>query len=246
MEDLVLIMGDKAVCTSLQVAEKFGKRHQEVLYAIEGRECSCKGKGCKKCNGRGYQQLGILQEDLEISVKSHLSKMFQKSSYKDNGGRTRPLYYMSRDGFSLLAMGFTGKEALDWKIKYINAFNALENALKERNTQLWIEQRTQGKLIRNEETGVIKQLIQYAKEQGSTHADMLYMTYSKLANKMTGISDRDLATFQQLSELSFIENIILNQIRVGMEKKQHYKDIYKNCKRQIELFKDIAYLECKT
>lgn len=115
----------------------------------------------------------------------------------------------------------------------------------EHNTSLWIEQRTQGKLIRNKETGVIKQLIQYAKEQGSTHADMLYMTYSKLANKMTGISDRDLATFQQLSELSFIENIILNQIRVGMEKELHYKDIYKDCKRQIELFKDIAYLESK-
>lgn len=113
----------------------------------------------------------------------------------------------------------------------------------EHNTSLWIEQRTQGKLIRNKETGVIKQLIQYAKEQGSTNADMLYMTYSKLANKMAGISDRDLATFQQLSELSFIENIILNQIRVGMEKNQHYKEIYKDCKRQIELFKDIAYLE---
>ena len=113
----------------------------------------------------------------------------------------------------------------------------------EHNTSLWIEQRTQGKLIRNKETGVIKQLIQYAKEQGSTHADMLYMTYSKLANKMTGISDRDLATFQQLNELSFVENIILNQIRVGMEKNQHYKEIYKDCKRQIELFKDIAYLE---
>lgn len=113
----------------------------------------------------------------------------------------------------------------------------------ERNTQLWIEQRTQGKLIRNKETDVIKQLIQYAKEQGSIHADMLYMTYSKLANKMTGISDRDLASIQQLSELSFIENIILNQIRVGMEKELHYKEIYQDCKRQIELFRDIAYLQ---
>lgn len=113
----------------------------------------------------------------------------------------------------------------------------------EHNTLLWIEQRTQGKLIRNKETDVIKQLIRYAKKQGSTHADMLYMTYSKLANKMTGISDRDLASIQQLSELSFIENIILNQIRVGMEKELHYKEIYKDCKRQIELFRDIAYLQ---
>ena len=72
---------------------------------------------------------------------------------------------------------------------------------------------------------------------------MLYMTYSKLANKMAGISDRDTATFSQLNNLSFIENIILNQIRIGMERCMGYKDIYRDCKRQIELFKDIAYLE---
>ena len=113
----------------------------------------------------------------------------------------------------------------------------------ERNTQLWIEQRRKGKLVRNAETEIIKRLIQYAKEQGSAHAEMLYMTYSKLANKMTRISDRDLATFQQLNELSFIENIILNQIRIGMKNNLHYKEIYKDCKKQIELFKDIAYLE---
>ncbi len=242
MKELVTIRKDKIVCNSLQVAEKFGKRHQEVLYAIEGRACSCKGKGCKKCNGRGYQQLGLLQEDLEISTKSHLSKMFEKSSYKDNGGRKRPMYYMTRDGFTLLAMGFTGEKALKWKIQYIQAFNTMEEMLKERNTQLWIEQRTQGKLVRNAETDIIKQLILYAKEQGSTHADMLYMTYSKLANKMTRISDRDLATFQQLNELSFIENIILNQIRVGMENNLHYKEIYKACKKRIEQFKEVAYL----
>ena len=92
MEELVMLKKEEVLCTSLDVAKRFRKRHQEILYAIEGRKCSCSGKGCKKCNGRGYQQLGILQEDLEISVKSHLSKMFQKSTYKDDGGRTRPLY----------------------------------------------------------------------------------------------------------------------------------------------------------
>ena len=86
MNELVEIVSERngvPITTSLIVAEKFGKRHQEVLYAIEGRECSCKGSGCKKCNGRGYQQLGLLQEDLEINAKSHLSKMFKKFSYKN-------------------------------------------------------------------------------------------------------------------------------------------------------------------
>ncbi len=215
MEDLVSIMNNKAVCTSLQVAEKFGKRHNNVMRDIRG-----------------------------MLKNEHTKQMFEMSSYTEKqNGQEYPMCYMNRDGFMLLAMGFTGEKALDWKIQYINAFNTMEEMLKERNTQLWIEQRTQGKLVRNAETDIIKRLIQYAKEQGSTHADMLYMTYSKLANKMTRISDRDLATFQQLNELSFIENIILNQIRIGMKNNLYYKEIYKDCKKQIELFKDIAYLE---
>lgn len=218
-KDLVLVMDNKAVCTSLQVADKFERKHKNVIKSIENL--------------------------LEMDSAQKLAQWFSKDKYKDSSGKENPMYYMNRDGFTVLAMGFNGKKVLEWKIQYINAFNAMEEMLKERNTQLWIEQRTQGKLIRNKETGIIKQLIQYAKEQGSTHADMLYMTYSKLANKMTGISDRDLATFQQLSELSFIENIILNQIRVGMEKELHYKDIYKECKKQIGLFRNIAYLEQK-
>lgn len=42
------------------------------------------------------------------------------------------MYIMNRDGFSLLAMGFTGKKALEWKLKYINAFNEMERQLRER------------------------------------------------------------------------------------------------------------------
>lgn len=40
------------------------------------------------------------------------------------------MYYMNRDGFSLLVMGFTGKKAIEWKIKFINAFNEMEKALR--------------------------------------------------------------------------------------------------------------------
>lgn len=214
MNDLVFLKNDEAVCSSLEVSEKFCKRHKNVLRIIGG----------------------LLKNELTHN-------MFRKSHYIDKqNGQSYPMYLMNRDGFSLLVMGFTGQKALEWKLKYIKAFNQMESMLKERNTQLWIEQRKQGKLTRNSETDVIKTLVEYAKEQGSKHSEMLYMTYSKLANKMAGISDRDTASIMQLNELSFIENIILNQIRVGIERGMHYKEIYKDCKRQIELFKDIAYL----
>lgn len=68
------------------------------------------------------------------------------------------------------------------------------------------------------------------------------MVYTKLANTMAGVSNRELAPCHKLSELNFIENIILNQIALGMEAGQNYKEIYQCCKRQIETFKHVAYL----
>lgn len=242
MNDLVQLKNDEAVCSSLDVAEKFGKRHQEVLYAIEGRECSCNGNGCKKCHDRGYQQLGILSGDMEITTKSHLSKMFVKSTYKDEGNRTRPMYLMNRDGFSLLVMGFTGKSALEWKLKYIEAFNKMESIIREKSTQMWISAREAGKLTRKSETDVIKELIEYAKSQGSSHSDKLYIVYSNLANKMAGVKNRDEASVQQLGRLDMAEQIILCMIREGMAVGLGYKEIYQNCKERLELVKELAYL----
>ena len=55
-----------------------------------------------------------------------MKDMFQISQYTNSRGRNYDQYLMNRDGFSLLAMGFTGKKALEWKLKYINAFNMME------------------------------------------------------------------------------------------------------------------------
>ena len=216
MNDLVSIKNNEVVCSSLDVSEKFKKQHKNVIRDIEKIK--------------------------EYSSAQKWAQSFHETTYKDASGKNNKMYLMNRDGFSILVMGFNGKKAMEWKWKYLEAFNQMESMLKERNTQLWVEQRKQGKLTRQAETDVIKKLVEYAKEQGSEHSQMLYTTYSKLANKMAGIDDRELATVSQLNELSFIENIILNQIRVGMERKMHYKDIYKDCKKQIELFKDVAYL----
>lgn len=217
MEELVYLNNDEPVCSSLDVAEKFNRNHKNVLQSIE---------------------------NLIPNIPAEKSaRYFKKSSYKDSKGESRPMYLMNRDGFSLLVMGFNGKKALAWKIQYIDAFNNMEAFIREKSTQEWIETRKTGKLTRKSETDVIQQLVEYAKEQGSEHANMLYITYSKLANKMAGIEKRDFATVTQLNNLSLIENIILNQIKIGMQREMNYKDIYKDCKRQLEIFKDVAYLE---
>ena len=67
--------------------------------------------------------------------------MFSQATTTDSYGRERRIYYMNRDGFSLLAMGFTGKKALQFKLKYIKAFNEMEKKqLKQLNQALSIEE----------------------------------------------------------------------------------------------------------
>lgn len=209
METLINVKNNEAVTTSLLVAEKFHKRHDSVLRTIE---------------------------NLTINLPKNVVVKFYESTYKDAKGEQRKMYYMNRDGFSLLVMGFTGQKALEWKLDYIKAFNTMESILSERKSDAWIETRRYGKLTRKSETDVIKQLIEYAKEQGSTHSEMLYMTYTKLANKIAGVSDRDFATIRQLNNLDLIESIILGQIEKGMIRNLDYHEIYQECKQMVVHF----------
>ena len=130
-----------------------------------------------------------------------------------------------------------------FKKNLVSEFYKMRRFILERQTQTWIETRQAGKLTRKAETDTIKKLVEYAKSQGSTHADMLYMTSSKLANKMAGIQKRDEATVMQLNNLSLMENIILHVIDTGILTGKHYKEIYKDCKKRLETVKDLAYLE---
>ena len=216
MNELVYLKNDEAVCDSLQVAEKFHKRHDNVIRSI----------------------LNLLKNE---DVKRR--KLFSLSDYTDEKGEKRPKYIMNRKGFTILVMGFNGKEALEWKLKYSDAFDAMENFIKEKSTQTWIETRKAGKLTRQAETDTIKKLVEYAKDQGSEHSDKLYMTYTKLANKMAGVKKRDEATVAQLNNLSLMEHIILHVIDTGILTGKHYKEIYQDCKRRLETVKDLAYLE---
>ena len=218
MNELVTIKGNKATVSSLDVANHFERTHRNVIQSIENTmKNSC---------------------DEEFNrVNFHLS------SYKDETGRKLKCYEMTRDGFALAVMGFTGKKAMQWKIKYIEAFNRMEQLLTEKQTQEWIETRKRGKLVRRAETDVIKQLVEYARDQGSAHADMLYMTYSKLANKYAGITKRDDATVAQLNQLSIYENIAENLIKEGMKKGMNYKEIYQATKERFAMVQGLAFLE---
>lgn len=216
MNELILIYRKEAVTTSLKVAEVFHKRHDRVLRAIENLYSTT-------------SKMGRL-------------KMFQASTYEDIKGENRKMYYMNRDGFTLLAMGFTGRKALEFKLKYIDAFNLMEKELQKRNNADYLEARAQGKLVRKAETDVIKELVEYAKEQGSEHATWYYSNLTKLANKTAGVTKRDEADFMELLNLTMAERAILDTIRKGIAAGLPYKEIFNNCKARLELLKEVACL----
>lgn len=220
MENLVFLKDKEALTDSVLVSQMFGKRHNNVMRTIDG-----------------------LIESLLKNEQRQEQKMFIPSRRKLEDGQFHRVYLMNRDGFSLLVMGFTGQKAFEWKVKYIEAFNKMETVIREKSTTAWLETRQFGQITRKAECETLKKLVDYAKSQGSQHADMLYMTYSKLANTMSGIKNRDEATVKQLTTLSLVENIILHVIDMGIIGQKHYKEIYQDCKGQIESFKAVAFIE---
>ena len=104
MREIVLSMqSGEPVASSRQIAENFEKRHDHVIRDIDA-----------------------IKKDVP-----NFGEMFFETTAPDSYGREQRAYLMNRDGFTLLTMGFTGKAALEWKLKYIAAFNEMEKKLAE-------------------------------------------------------------------------------------------------------------------
>ncbi|TNB59479.1 Rha family transcriptional regulator [Campylobacter helveticus] len=108
---------NKTFCTSLDIARVFGKRHDHVLRDIENLL-------------KDLREIGASNELLNFGEVVRISKTTNPKSGK-LVNRKMPMYKITRDGFSLLAMGFTGKKALQWKIAFIDAFNTMEKLLQK-------------------------------------------------------------------------------------------------------------------
>ena len=162
---------------------------------------------------------------------------------QSSGGRREQYYLLNEPQATfLLTLLRNTKIVIDFKMNLVKQFYAMRKILLEKQSNEWQHTRTQSKLTRKCEAETLKELVYYAENQGSTHATMIYMTYSKLANKMVGISNRELATTSQLNYLSMIENIILHCIKNGMSNEKHYSDIYQDPKNYLQSFSQMAYL----
>ncbi|HFH9426589.1 TPA: Rha family transcriptional regulator [Enterococcus faecium] len=185
MQELVILKNKEAVTTSLQVAESFEKKHRHVLSAIDELK-----------EGVAENWADLFWEDTYVHPQN-------KQSYR--------IIYMNRDGFSLLAMGFTGKKALNFKLQYIEAFNKMEKEIKGSLTLLPKTKREMAllALAANEET--------------NERVDAIESDLNDLKNNQL-LAEPDYRT---------ISNMVRNKIRVICNQ-QHL-----NSKAKAELFKDL-------
>ena len=105
LNDFVMLAGDKIVTDSRKVAEAFGKLHKDVIRKIKSLGCSSE------------------------FAERNFTLCFE-NSYLQNG-KPQPLYQMTKDGFMLLVMGFSGKKAMAIKEAFIAAFNAMADHIRQ-------------------------------------------------------------------------------------------------------------------
>lgn len=118
---VVVNLEGNLVTTSIQIAEYFEKNHKEVLRDI--------------------------RNILENCSEDFTERNFAPSNYIDSTGRTLPMYELTKNGFAMLAMGYTGTKAMKFKVAYINAFDKMAEQLRKNNESAlqrveWVTQRT--------------------------------------------------------------------------------------------------------
>lgn len=173
IQEIVYVEGGAAFTNSRIVSEVFQKGHDKVLRDIRGLKCSTAFKVAN----------------------------FGECHYTNAQGRQMPMYTLTFDGFAMLAMGYTGEKAMQFKELYIAAFNHTHKLLAERNqTLLSYEQKQLSEAV--------QQVIKQAYPQLTPAARQKYYTalYKALRQQFEVVSYKDIPRSNLLIALEFIEN----------------------------------------
>lgn len=183
---------------SVLVAEKFDKRHCDIIKKIKG----LLNDSPQKCG-----------------------QFFVSSTYTDSSGKENLMYIMNRDGFTLLAMGFTGQKALQFKLDYIDAFNRMEQTI--RNTR---------SLPSSADTAMLKQLVETTQtmaaqisrmqEELNRQRDMLLLPPTNVIVEEPRISPRQRKyyTVKQMAKELHTDSRLLNDFLEYMEIQEYNRD----------------------
>ena len=160
------------------------------------------------------------------------------SNVKNPAGRGRPLNVHllneSQAVFLVTLLNSNDEEVLDVKQALAMEFVAMRKILIQKQTQEWQIARLEGKKVRLQETDAIKALVEYAEQQGSTHASWLYKNYSSLVKKLAGYSDRATASVEILELVNLLERVLAGIIIQEMIAGTQYKQIYQIAKSELK------------
>lgn len=184
---------EKATCSSLDVAETFGKEHRRVLQDI--RELGCSD---------------------EFRLHN-----FVQSYYENKQKKGQPMYIMTRDGFTLLVMGYTGELAMKFKETYIRQFNAMEDVLLGKRIE-----REKGVVSRQSLTKAIQQSAENDRMHGHAYSNYTNCIYKVLFGKTAaqlreergiGKADnlRDCFGQEEIEAVQYMEQLVSGLVGCG-------------------------------
>ena len=194
------------VVSSLDVAEVFEKEHRNVLRDIRELQCS-----------ENFRQLN-----------------FEQSEYTNEQNHKQPLYYMTRDGFTILVMGYTGEKAMQFKEAYIKQFNSMEKVLQGKRVE-----REKGIAVRQALTKALQQSTENDRMHGHAYSNYTNCIYKVIFGKNAkalreeyGVekneSLRDCFTAEELQAIQSMERLISGLIDCGWGYEQIKEFIQKN------------------
>lgn len=184
---------ERAVCTSMDVAETFGKAHDKVMRDIRELGCS------PEFNAANFGDI----------------------YYTDSMNRKQKAYVMTRDGFTILVMGYTGDLAMKFKEAYIRQFNAMESALLGKRIE-----REKGVAVRQALTKALQQSAENERMHGHAYSNYTNCIYKVLFGKNAaqlrdefniGKTDslRDCFTSEQLRAVQSMECLVSGLVDCG-------------------------------
>lgn len=193
MEELVTIENNAVVVSSRDVAEHFDKQHKDVLESIRNI----------------------------LAAENSAVNFFKEYSYL-NRGKEYPAYYLNRDGFSLLVMGFTGQKALEWKIKYINAFNDMEKKLQAKALKpaTELQAKRADTMLMNARTRQAKEWEKLMKSVDSDTYKKICQTY--IANTLAGKEVFELPESEKTYSATEVGDLLgISAVQVGKLANKH-------------------------
>ena len=242
-DDLVIAKHKDVFTNSKIVAEILDVEHAKLLRTVD----------------RIVERLDRKQPPGQSVVFKSNSKMkfpqkFIESTFTNKQGRTYKMYLMNEQAYMKLAMHLKGYEKAEQvQDSIIEAFSLMKERLLQQSNSSWLEKRNEGKKVRLKETDTVKDFIEYAKKQGSQHAERYYIHFTKATNKAleiyahmdSGAPIRDIATLEELGYVEQLENRVIAVLRWGMEEGLPYKFIFQEVKKHINELASILVFKPK-